>query len=125
MTSQPTPRVTDADVERIVRREFDAARVEEVLTLLDEYGTESWHGEHARVRLALLKLSAGSEDRLRTNVQAASTDYRDVLCSAEYPSYIEQVPANGSMGTDEEQRIIDADWEQYRKGLAADGADSA
>jgi len=118
MTNQPTPSVTDADVNRVVRRDFDAARVDDVLKMLHEYGAEDWHREHARVRLALLKLSAGSEDRLRTNVQAASTDYRDVLCSAEYPSYIEQVPTNGSMGAAEEQRIVDADWEQYREWLA-------
>lgn len=56
MTSQPTPQVTDADVERIVRREFEAARVENVLAVLREYGGESWHRKNARVRLAVLEL---------------------------------------------------------------------
>lgn len=56
MTSQPTPQGTDADVERIVRREFEAARVESVLAVLREYGGESWHHETARVRLAVLEL---------------------------------------------------------------------
>jgi hypothetical protein len=37
MTTQPTPTVTGADVERIVRRDFPADRAVEVLAMLDEY----------------------------------------------------------------------------------------
>ena len=60
MTTQPTPKVTGADVERIVRRDFPADKVSEVLAILDQYGKESWHREPHRVRLAALKLAAGS-----------------------------------------------------------------
>lgn len=41
MTTQPTPTVTDADVERIVQRDFPADRTVEVLAMLDEYGKET------------------------------------------------------------------------------------
>jgi hypothetical protein len=118
MTSQPTPNVTDADVERIARREFDAARVDDVLAMLGEYGPESWHGEPTRVRLALLKLAAGCEERLRSHLETAICEYRDVLAPAEYPSYMKQVPGIGGVDPEEEQRIIDADWVQYQEWLS-------
>ena len=65
MPSQPTPTVTSADVERVVRRDFPADRFTEVLAILAEYGTERWHREPDRVRLAALKLTAGGFVHLR------------------------------------------------------------
>jgi hypothetical protein len=114
MSAQPTPTVTSADVERLVRRDFPADRVNEVLGMLDEYGKESWHRETHRVRVAALKLSAGSIERLRYEINGAKCDYRDVLAAAEYPEYLRRVPGPGQLPVDEEQRIVDADWKQYR-----------
>ena len=113
MTAQPTPTVTSADVERIVRRDFPADRVPEVLAMLDEYGRETWQGEPHRVRVAALKLAAGSIERLRYEIEGAKRDYRDVLAAAEYPGYFRRVPGPGQVPADEEQRIIYADWKQY------------
>ena len=62
MAKQPVPSVSDRDVERIVRRDFEAARVAEVLVVLDEYGKESWQREPARVCLAALRLASGCID---------------------------------------------------------------
>jgi len=56
-----------------------------VLKLLDSYGVESYEGERERVQLATLKLSAGSEEKLREYMTVAKRDYRDVLFWAEYP----------------------------------------
>jgi hypothetical protein len=56
-----------------------------VLAPLDTYGVEAYERERDRVQLAILKLSAGNEDRLRENVASAKGDYRDVLYWAEYP----------------------------------------
>ena len=114
MTAQPTPTVTSADVERIVRRDFPPDRVPEVLAMLDEYGRETWQREAHRVRLAALKLAAGSVDRLRYQLEGAKCDYRDVLAPAEYPGYCRRVHRPGELPSDEEQRIIDADWMQYQ-----------
>ena len=44
-THQPTPTVSDDDVERVVRRDFPGERVSEVLRLLAEYGTERYERE--------------------------------------------------------------------------------
>jgi hypothetical protein len=110
---QPTAKVTSADVERIVRRDFDTDRVVEVLALLEQYGAETGHREVHRVRAAALKLAAGSVERLRIEIETAKLDYRDVLASAEYPGYgsvrIAELPA------DEQRRVVDADWKQYRE----------
>ena len=56
-----------------------------VLELLDSYGVESYERERERVQLAILKLSGGSEEKLREFVAVAKRDYRDVLFWAEHP----------------------------------------
>ena len=117
MTTQPHPIVTAADVERIVRRDFPADRTVEVLALLDEYGEEDWQREPDRVRLAALKLAAGDLERLRSEIEGAKRDYRDVLGPAEYPGYTQRMFRIAELPQDEQQRIIDADWSQYQEWL--------
>lgn len=117
MNEQPTPTVSCTDVERIVRRDFPANRIAEVSTLLDDYGTEDWHREPDRVRLAALKLSAGSFERLRFWIEHADCDYRDVLAAAEYPGYTKQMSRIQDLPPAERQSIIDADWKQYQDWL--------
>src|SRR5712692_9366004 len=56
-----------------------------VLELLDSYGVESYERERERVQLDILKLSAGSEEKVREFVAVAKRDYRDVLFWAENP----------------------------------------
>jgi hypothetical protein len=56
-----------------------------VLALLDTYGVASHEREVARVQLAILKLSEGSEEKLREYIAVAKRDYRDALYWAEYP----------------------------------------
>ncbi len=117
MPSQPTPNVSSTDVERVVRRNFPTNHVAEVLAILGEYGTESWHRESDRVRLAALKLASGSLERLRQEIEVAKCDYRDVLACAEYPNYFERVPRSGALPPEQEQRIIDTDRRQYQDWL--------
>ena len=56
-----------------------------VLELLDSYGVEPCERERERVQVAILKLSAGSEEKVREYLALAKRDYRDVLFWAEYP----------------------------------------
>jgi hypothetical protein len=115
MTGQPTPSVTRADVERIVRREFAAAAAAEAAAILDEYGGEPWQRDRERVQLAALKLATGSLDELRRHVAVAKRDYRDVLAAAEYPAYMQRSAPGLSVPDSERQGIYEADWEQYRR----------
>ena len=119
MKTQPVPKVTRADVERIVRRDFPADLAVEVLALLDEYGIEIWQREPDRVRLAALKLAAGSVESLRSHIEVAKRDYRDVLAAAEYPDYLRLDPRGPTLPADERERIIEADWRQYIEWLMA------
>lgn len=111
---QLTPKVSRADVERVLRRDFPSNLLSDVLQILDEYGTEEHHREKERVQLAVLKLSAGSQERLRREIQETKCDYRDVLSPAEYPDYPYHITA---LSNEEQKRIIDADWKQYSDWL--------
>ena len=50
-----------------------------ILRILDTYGSSEYDREQERVQLAIIALSAGSEEKLRYFVDVAVTDYRDVL----------------------------------------------
>ena len=57
----------------------------EIPSILNKYGTESYHKEQTRVHLAMLKLSEGLLDKLDTYLESARSNYHDVLAWAEYP----------------------------------------
>jgi hypothetical protein len=112
---QPTPEVTAADVERIVKRDFPTSQQDNALAMLREYGGDA-HREAARVRLAVLKLASKDLKQLRHWVELAKLDYRDVLAPAEYPKYCRW----GSVDTaseEEQRKVIDSDWAQYARWL--------
>jgi hypothetical protein len=56
-----------------------------VLEMLDSYGVKLCERERERVQLDILRLSVGSEEKVREYVAVAKRDYRDVLFWAEYP----------------------------------------
>jgi hypothetical protein len=114
---QPVPQVTAADIERIVRRDFPEAQVGDALAILAEYGTEIWHPESARVRLAALKLADGSLEKLRRVMDQAKQDYRDVLAPAEYPKYTQHRFHARRLRARDRQEIYTDDWQQYERWL--------
>jgi hypothetical protein len=113
---QPVPRVTDADVERVVRRDFAPALHPEVMAVLAQYGKSEWQREAPRVRLAALKISGGRLEALRDRIDAACRDYRDVLIPAEYPGYYEK-SMKGKFARGEKRLAIEADRAQYSEWL--------
>lgn len=117
MPVQRTAVVTDADVERIVRRDFAPSQVDEVLTLLATYGTADWEREAPRVRAAILKLADGDIEHLRRELDVAKRDYRDVLLGAEYLTYGALTLRNSNPSAEDAQRAIDADWSRYEAWL--------
>jgi len=115
---QPVPDITADDVERIVRRDFPAEDFTPVMAILNEYGTQKWQRASPRVQLAVLKLANGSMTKLRTGIDLAKRDYRDVLVPAEYPfsqkiGYLEV----RKLIKVERRRIFDSDWKQYEDWL--------
>lgn len=114
MVKQPTPTVTANDVERIVGRDFAPEQFAPVMDILNEYGSKNWHCECPRVQLAVLKLASGKIEDLRRYIEAAKSDYRDVLASAEYPAYFQ----HGTFASEaERENIIETDWHQYEAWL--------
>jgi hypothetical protein len=73
--------------------------------------------ERSRVQLATLKLANGDFDALRKHIATALEDFRDILAPAEYPEYSRQSPVVRTLPTEENQRILDSDWRQYRTWL--------
>src|SRR5437763_4661857 len=63
-----------------ISREFKRSDRDAVIQLLESYSG----AETERVRWDILELSNGNVDKVRHYVQAAQTDYRDVLYWAEY-----------------------------------------
>lgn len=112
---QPVPNVSDADVERIVRRDFPASAFADVMSILQMYGRETWEQEPARVRVATLKLANGDVSALRRHIDVAKRDFRDVLAAAEYPAAVREWPAANDGGPNDRQETFDADWNQYRR----------
>lgn len=62
-----------------------AARAE-VEKILAEYGTEKFHRENSRVKMAILKVAGINIDEIKRFTEIACCDYRDILCMAEYPN---------------------------------------
>lgn len=73
------------EVIAVVQKTFPDSAYARVLKLLDTYGVEPYERDRERVQLAILKLSAGNEEKLREFVAVAKRDYRDVLFWAENP----------------------------------------
>ena len=72
---------TREDVLAAARGWFGEAELNQVLPLLDQYGSESHEPEVNRVKLAILALSEGKMDKLQYFVKLAKVDYRDVLAA--------------------------------------------
>lgn len=70
---------TRSDVLAAIKARFPEGEAAAIIDLLDRYGTEPYEREKERVQLAIVELSAGSQERLQSLVQSAKLDYRDVL----------------------------------------------
>lgn len=47
--------------------------------MLEQYGTDNWHGEVDRVHAGILELAAGNLDSIMELVDVARQDYRNIL----------------------------------------------
>jgi hypothetical protein len=116
---QQIPDVTMNDVERIVRRDFPKGQFDLVTSALEELHSKTYPG--TRVQLAVLKLTNGNLESLKNQVSIAMRDYRDVLLAAEYPEYMKAgLFRVRKLSRKEQQRIVDADWNQSISGMAAE-----
>ena len=87
--------------------------------LLSEYGAEEYEKESSRVRLAVLKLSGGSLEKVEEYVDVARKDYRDALALAEYPGQLRA--QTWKMSPDERKELEARDREQFETWLRDGG----
>jgi hypothetical protein len=106
-------------VDVLVARVFGPEARAEAGEVLAQYGTEAHEREDIRVRVAILKLSDGSMERLRELTVHAKRDYRDVLAWAEYPEELRS--PTWRLPAAEQELIRAADRAQYLAWLAAHG----
>lgn len=102
--SDYTPNVTKKDVDRIIARDYPADRSDHIWEILKQYR----YGEAFRVFAAALKEGNGDIERLRSMIDLANQDYRDLLVAAEYPAQMKE----GVFGA-QNPKTIKADEEQY------------
>ncbi|CAG7857803.1 hypothetical protein MCAMS1_02766 [biofilm metagenome] len=87
--SKPYPDYSEADLERVVARDFGCEAVLRVKAILARYGEETGHSEVLRVQMACIKCANGDIVLLEQEINIACCDYRDILAAAEFPNYIQ------------------------------------
>jgi hypothetical protein len=124
-TGGPEPVELTEVVARKVNHLFPADEKAEAIRLLEkECGRNLPFCENSdakgleRVRLAVVKLSGGSLDELRGQIEVAKSDWRDVLSAAEYPEesrfgYVEL----GKLGEESRRGVRARDRKQYEEWL--------
>lgn len=111
-------RITRRKVREKIARYWPGLDPQEVMDILDEYGTEPSERGRARVQLAILKLSEGERERLTELVGMARRDYRDVLAYAEYPEEMRIGFVDMSrLSADEARAVRQRDRGQYLEWL--------
>jgi hypothetical protein len=83
------------DVIASIQATFPVRQTETILCLLDLYGREPYEREQERVKLAILALCDGCENRLLELVQVAKIDCRDIL----------QWASSGALSKDESEHL--------------------
>lgn len=108
---QKIPSVTNNDIRRIIQREFPQMGSDEIESILSTYKSATDEGSN-RVYAAILKLSNGDIELLKTYVQKANHDYRDIIALAEYPNY-SACAFEDDLPEEKEEQLINDDWLQY------------
>jgi len=110
---QPVPEVSQADVARIIARDFDPVGRERLTALL----LDPELSLSPRVVLAVLKLSNRDVGAVTANLERARMDWRDVVACAEYPAYMKATSGSKHLDPARRSELIRADWAQYDSWL--------
>ena len=107
--AQYLPEVTEADVERVVRRDYAPelqAVIEGLIRAVEVI-------EKPRVVLACLKNANRNLEKLKGELANASGWWREIISEAEYPHYSKKMFRIDRLSAEERQRIIEKDKKQY------------
>ena len=109
---QPTAKVKKKDILRIIKRDFPHDDLEDILGILNLYGSEEFENDPYRVQAAALKISEGDIKKLKKAIDDAKCDYRDVLMDAEYPLCKKKMFKD--LDKKEKNIVYKSDWDQYK-----------
>jgi hypothetical protein len=98
-----------------VKDVFPKGDASKIMSILDQYGAESYERERERVQIAILKISEDDMKELEEGVKAAKEDYRDVLAWAEFP--LEMKSEALMKDADKAKEIREKDRKQYLEWL--------
>ena len=116
---QFVPQVSDADVERIIQRDFPQDKHEEIRGLIRPLEVR----EKPRVVLACLKNAAGDITKLKYYLHEASGYYREHIGEAEYPNYMKKIFRIDRLTEAEVSALYEKDKNQYLAWLHREKAD--
>ena len=112
---QFVPQATDADVERVLKRDVAVESQHEIGEIIKRLEVR----EKARVVLACLKNSRGDVKKLKYNLAEAPGYYREHIGEAEYPNYIKKMFRIDKLSEAEVSVIYEKDKNQYLAWLHA------
>jgi hypothetical protein len=111
---QNIPIINDADIKRIIERDFSRSQLAEIRKTLSQYKSENETGRN-RVYAGILKLAKSDIVLLGLYTKKANNDFRDVISLAEYPNYSKH--AFDDLSENEIAKLISDDWKQYQSWL--------
>ena len=106
--------VTDADIERIIVRDYPPDQHAKIRELIQGIEVR----EKPRVMLACLKNGRGDFKKLEGELANASGWYREIILEAEYPNYSKKMFRIDRLTPEEKERIFEADKAQYLAWLS-------
>lgn len=108
---QKVPEISDSDIYRIIRRDYPQSEFSKVVVLLKMYKSKSEEGKK-RIYAGILKLSEGKVELIKTFVEKANYDYRDIIALSEYPNY-SRFAFDNNLIEQKRKELIDDDWFQF------------
>ena len=106
---QYVPSVSDADIERIVRRDYPSELHGVIHQMIGGIAVR----EKPRVILACLKNANGDFAKLKGDLANASGWWREIISQAEYPNYTRKMFRIDRLSAEEREHIIEKDKAQY------------
>jgi hypothetical protein len=110
---QPAAKVTDKNLDRIIRRDFGSNALEVKQRL--QGVTSNTHNGKNRISAAILKLSNKDLNSIEHYIGISNHDFRDIISLAEYPRS-SKFSLDATQGENLKRIYLD-DWTEYSEWL--------
>jgi hypothetical protein len=110
---EPSAKISDKTLERLMRREF-GSRASEVNRKFQQVNSDTPRGKN-RFSAAILKLADRDLDKIDYYISVCNNDFRDVVALAEYPRYTRI--AFDEIAKWKKRQSYLSDWKEYSNWL--------